>query len=208
MIDTKRQMSAAVAVYDRNWNEVVRAGSVSGLAVKLFNLCGKQSLSRHLPGIGDVHRDATWTFHPFTGDPAIDVPAVRFVVRKVGGGFVPAEELLSEYGALLDAEYERDRKAMGWTRYRLPDALNPGDPVPGTGKWMRYGRYFRRPSTLAEKSRNEADTALAREVAEVIGVRLRGVRRRRRLLPTSWDDIPRGDWNRKNWKRHRRTRWK
>lgn len=33
------------------------------------------------------------------------------------------------------------------------------------------------------------------------------IRGRRTTLPNAWDDIPRGDWSHRSWKRHRRNQY-
>lgn len=79
------------------------------------------------------------------------------------------------------------------------------DPIPGTYK-RRGGGYgktvLRRPRTTQERRAYFHD-----EVSEY-GIRIRG-RRSAHHLPNAWDDLVRSDvFDRKSWKRQRKTQWK
>lgn len=64
------------------------------------------------------------------------------------------------------------------------------DPVPRTGRRSNYG-YWRHPKTAQELRNIDCFT-----------------RAKRKNIPTSWDDLERGDWRDKNWKRYRKHQWK
>lgn len=70
-------------------------------------------------------------------------------------------------------------------------------PVPRTGKrkWRGWGR----------KPRTTQENRLACDVGDEYKVPIRA---KRKNLPTWYDDLPRGDWNIKNWKRYRGTQYK
>lgn len=63
-------------------------------------------------------------------------------------------------------------------------------PVPRTGRRSNYG-YWRHPKTAQELRNIDCFT-----------------RAKRKNIPTSWDDLERGDWRDKNWKRYRKHQWK
>jgi hypothetical protein len=76
-------------------------------------------------------------------------------------------------------------------------------PVPYTGN-RRYGHYYRRPKTTAE--RRDAIDVLNDEEMKEYGIRPRA-KRGFRSLPNAWDDVPcsrRGN----NWKNYRKKQWK
>lgn len=62
------------------------------------------------------------------------------------------------------------------------------DPVPGSGKNWHNTNFFRRPKTLQELKWTFEHKKYVRG------------KRKKKYLPTSWDDIPRNDRKNKNWK--------
>lgn len=75
-------------------------------------------------------------------------------------------------------------------------------PVQGTGR-RRWRNIDRHPRTLQE--RRETKALHNDEDLEDLNIK---IRTRREKLPTSWDDIPRGDYDHRSWKRHRKTQYK
>jgi hypothetical protein len=110
-------------------------------------------------------------------------------------------------GAVLD-KTAVEAAMPGWSNQRFLrsyyklrlHAARIGLPIPGTGRHHgRYGNYLRSPHCHA------ALRAHAAMPADGTVLRLTG---RITRPPTNYDDIPRSDANNRNWKRHRRTRWK
>lgn len=75
--------------------------------------------------------------------------------------------------------------------------------VPGSKRSYRHGYGFRHPRTTYE--RRWADAWTDEEESPAPKIR---ARRNFRNLPSSWDDIPRRDWDNNNWKRFRRHQYK
>lgn len=85
-----------------------------------------------------------------------------------------------------------------------PEAHFRNGPVSFTGK-RRWGRIFRRVGTRGE-IRDLVGLEAEMEDHEEFPVKVK-IRRRRRNLPTAWDDLTiRGKG--RGWKHHRRTQWK
>lgn len=79
------------------------------------------------------------------------------------------------------------------------DVRPRGTPIPGTGKrvWCSMYRY---PRTQSERRMNQP-------VFDEGEPFIRNARMAF-ALPNAWDDRPRRNWNIRNWKAFRRTRWK
>jgi hypothetical protein len=94
---------------------------------------------------------------------------------------------------ILVPAYRWTRRNTKWVEFRR-------EPMPGiqcrrggSGGWLRH------PATVAE--RRAWYEALDQEVKP------RG-RRSPASLPTNWDDIQRGDYGIRNWKKFRKTQWR
>lgn len=89
-----------------------------------------------------------------------------------------------------------------WFEYKLKHNYSCRfriDPVPFTGYYYRFGRYYRYPRTTQEKREYTN--------AEEFEVHVRG-RRRPRMLPNAWDEFPIGRYSKRSWKRRKkRKQW-
>lgn len=74
-----------------------------------------------------------------------------------------------------------------------------GRPIPGTGV-RRRGRSYRRPATQSERRYNQP-------LFDEGEPEIRGARKIH-VIVNAWDDIWRDHWNKKSWKRFRRTQWR
>lgn len=70
-------------------------------------------------------------------------------------------------------------------------------------RYSRGATLFRRPATLNEQKQRDSTS----EALRVEGLQ-RFDKARRKLLPTAWEDVPRGDYLDRSWKRHRRHQWR
>lgn len=190
----------------QNWNGPVGPVTVRSLHRHVWTFPSLIEAARWLARSG--HRvsenlpAAYWDLSPLRAEAALwggavvvvrdelglPVPVCR--VREAGQGVRIERSPFARWARGLGAyDHDRDfRKA----------------PVPGVRK-RRWGRFYRRVRTLGEirdLTGLEADMADLEELP----VRVK-VRRRRRNLPTAWDDLViRGKG--RGWKHHRRTRWK
>ena len=94
-----------------------------------------------------------------------------------------------EYGEKLTKKryWWRTRSGILPFRYRI-------DPVPLLGKYRRSAiSHFRNIRTKQELTVNDSNPYVR-------------PKRKKRYLPTAWDDISRKDVYNRNWKRHRKKR--
>lgn len=211
MIDTKTQMATPVVILDRQWNVVASAGCLEALAAMIIDYNDKAGRRRRvsMDAFGDVHSGPVVRWCWETDVDEVVYGPIDYVIRFSGGGIVPADSFKAVCRDLSAKRLAKWRKSRGWRRWDGPEgAPAKGLPVPGTGVRSAYGKCLRSPGTTAEMARTMGDDDLARIVAGEYGVRLRGVRSRRRRLPTRWDDRIRGDLLDRSWKRNRKTRYR
>lgn len=94
-----------------------------------------------------------------------------------------------------------ERMERYWARCAGPYKFRNG-PVSGIRSHRRWGGD-RHPRTLQERR----ETKALHKDEDLADLKIK-IRVRREKLPTSWDDIPRGDYSHRTWKRHRKTQYK
>lgn len=88
--------------------------------------------------------------------------------------------------------YDVQKKKKWWKELRIP----------GTKRWSRRFRYYRRPGTIQERRENQQDGILEEDEP-----RSRAARNNKNL-PSNWDDLMRSNQDVRNWKNFRITQWK
>lgn len=128
----------------------------------------------------------------------VEPTGAEFLVRDLYGRVLGADDVRAGSAAV-------PRAPRPWARRRKGSV--PGQPgfraetVPGTGRigWRKGGTVHRSPGTQPELRATDE-----KELLEA-GVK---IRRSRLGLPNAWDDVMRGDYGQRSWKRHRKTQWK
>lgn len=161
-----------------------------------------RSLARTGHRVSEELPAAYWDLPPLRPEAALWGGTVVVVFDELGLP-VPAWRVM-EAGQGVEAPSPRFALwAKGPTAYDHDRDFRKA-PVPGVRK-RRWGRIFRRVRTRGE-IRDLAGLEADMADLEEFPVRVK-VRKRRRTLPTAWDDlIIKGKGH--NWKHHRRTRWK
>ena len=73
------------------------------------------------------------------------------------------------------------------------------------GRYRIYGGYKGRRYNVLRNMRHYSNLVAALKDPEF---REYGIRLRPTLVPTPWDDVPRSEWDAKNWKHYRKTQYK
>lgn len=127
---------------------------------------------------------------------------IEYILRSDFGEIITADDLTTAWNAIREKrlnKYLENKYSIAIKNYRC-------GPAPHT-RCRRGGgySYYRKISTFPEHRDNVA--LLCDEDAIEYDI----IPRPKRVsmnLPNSWDDIGRGDYKNKNWKRHRKTQWK
>lgn len=135
---------------------------------------------------------------PFGGDTHCfyDQYSLRIPVWKV-------KEAWNNLPVVWESSHRWNRRRY----YFTPETFRKG-PIPGTGRarW-KFSSYYRYPKTLQEHRWAEALRADREELLEYSSIPLKA-RDRDNYLPTAWDDVPRSEHAKKNWKAYRKHQYK